>query len=137
MDEKINEDERKPKVKTMNIQTVHEKFGHMDEARTRAAAAHLGTTIVRGTLKPCKDCATRKAKQKNVHQQSDHEQSSKPNEQFFLDIATIKRRPKDKPKLYIGKQNWGIMVDEHTQMKITHFFGTKSGMIEPTCEQLQ
>jgi hypothetical protein len=83
-DEKINEDKKKPKAKMMNIQTAHEKFGHMDEARTRAAAAHLGITIVREMLKPCKDCAVRKAKQKNVPQQSDHEQSSKLNEKFFL-----------------------------------------------------
>jgi hypothetical protein len=40
----------------------------------------------------------------------------------------------DKKQVY--KNNWGIMVDEHTGTKFTAFYETKAGMIEPTCAQL-
>jgi hypothetical protein len=39
---------------------------------------------------------------------------------------------KGEPK--VTKPNWRIMVDENTNMKITHFFKAKNGMCEPTCE---
>jgi hypothetical protein len=48
----------------MNIKTAHDVLGYMDEENTRKTAKYLGIDITRGTLKPCKDCAAGKAKQK-------------------------------------------------------------------------
>jgi hypothetical protein len=53
-------------------------------------------------------------------------------DRIFLDISTIKN--KDDKRVY--KSNWRIMVDEHTELKISDFFDTKSGMVEPTCAKL-
>jgi hypothetical protein len=76
----------------MNIKTAHDALGHMDEEKTRKAAKYLGIEITRGSLKPCKDCAAGKAKQKNVPKNSDHIPSNEVNGQVFLDIATIKEK---------------------------------------------
>jgi hypothetical protein len=45
------------------------------------------------------------------------------------------KQKKDQPKP--TKPHWRIMVDERTQLKFSDFFKTKSGMVEPTCEQFQ
>jgi hypothetical protein len=37
----------------------------------------------------------------------------------------------------VNKSNWQIMVDEQTQLKITDFFKTTDGVIEPKCEKNQ
>ena len=124
------------KKKTMNIKTAHDALGHMDEERTRKAAKQLGIEITRGTLKPCKDCAAGKAKQKNVPKVSNHVPSTKVNERIYLDIASIKEKKDDKIK-NVNKPHCRIMVDEKTQMKIVDFFYAKSGMVEPTCEKIQ
>ena len=33
-----------------------------------------------------------------------------------------------------NRANWRIIVDEATGKKVSHFFETKKGMVEPTCE---
>ena len=82
--------------------------------------------------------AAGKTKQKNVPKESKHEESKENNERIFLDIATVKRQENDNNKdMKITRANWRIMIDERrTQMKVTDFLETKSGMVEPTCEQL-
>jgi hypothetical protein len=52
----------------------------------------------------------------------------------YLEIYTVKSK-KGEPK--VTKPNWRITVDESTNMKITHFFKTKNGMCEPTCELIK
>jgi hypothetical protein len=51
-----------------------------------------------------------------------------------LDISTVKDK-KGEPK--ITKNNWRIMVDESTNLKISHFYAKKDGMVEPTCELIK
>ena len=106
-------------------------FGHCDETRTRKMAKAQGFRITRGTLGPCEACAAGKAKQKNVVKKSEHIPATKSNERMFLDISSV--RAKKHLKITVTKQNRRIIVDEMTQMKWSHFFRTKNGMIEPTC----
>ena len=51
-------------TKTMSIKTAHDLLGHHDEEKTRTIAKHLGWTISKGVLPPCKDCAAGKAKRR-------------------------------------------------------------------------
>jgi hypothetical protein len=78
-------------------------------------------------------CAAGKAKQKNVPELSEHKPSTENNGMIFLDIMTIQ---KIKDGLKVTKPNWTIMVDEVTGLKFSSFCAKKSGMVEPTCEQL-
>jgi hypothetical protein len=97
----------------------------------------LGIDITRGTLKPCKDCAAGKTKQKNIPKSSEHVPSNEVNGRVFLDIATIKEKKNDEDEKSINKPYCRIIVDEQTWMKIVDFFYTKKGTAEPTCEKLQ
>ena len=64
---------------------------------------------------------------------SDHEASKIPGERIYLDISSIKGTDEYTPT---AKRHWRIMVDEATGLKFTRFFETKSGMVEPTLEQI-
>ena len=84
-------------------------------------------------MKPCKACADAKAKQKNLPTHGEHVPSKNSNERIFIDQATVKA-PKAL-KVTVTKPNWRILVDERTQLKMSDFYETKDGMIEPTCEK--
>jgi hypothetical protein len=115
----------------MSIQKAHDKLGHMSEALTRKAAKSLNWDLTPGTLEPCESCAAGKARQKNVPKNYDIPNEVKDSGRVHLDIASIKQK-KGQPRA--TKPHWRIIVDEHTQMKISHFYTTKNSMIEPTCE---
>ena len=117
----------------MSVMTAHEKLGHCSEELTRKTAKALSWELTKGSFGVCEACTIGKAKQKNVPKESDHEPSKVANERIYMDISTIKA-PEDGPK--VTKPNWHIMVDEKTQLKFSHFYETKNGMIEPTCAQL-
>jgi hypothetical protein len=118
----------------LNVQQAHERLGHCGEDLTRKTAKLMGWELSPGGLEPCQACAAGKAKQKNVSKASPHEPAKASNERIFLDIATVKS-PADGPK--VTKPHWRIMVDEKTQLKFSDFYESKSGMVEPTCEQFQ
>jgi hypothetical protein len=120
------------KVK-MSVTQAHDKLGHCGEDMTRKSAKLLGWELLPGNMKPCEACAAGKAKQKNVPKASEHVASELCNERIFLDIASIRQSENEQK---VTKPNWRIMVDEYTQLKVSDFFETKSGMVEPTCEQL-
>jgi len=121
-------------VKKVNINSAHALCGHTSEEATRATAKALGWDITRGVMQPCAACAAGKAKQKNVPKASEHIASKANAERIYMDISTIKGE-KDGPKVN-AKRHWRILVDERTQMKFSKFFTTKSGMVEPTLEQI-
>jgi hypothetical protein len=75
-----------------------------------------------------------KTNQKNVDKTSDVNKSCVPGGRVYLDISTVKSNKGD-PK--VAKPNWRIMVDESTNMEITHLFQTNNGMCEPTCELIK
>jgi hypothetical protein len=82
----------------------------------------------------CLACTIGKAKQKNVKKKSEGIKSKEPGGCVYLDISTVKDK-KGEPK--ITKKNWRIMVDESTNLKISHFYAKKDGMVEPTCELIK
>jgi hypothetical protein len=90
-------------------------------------------------VKRCKDCAIGKGRQKHVTKSSKHVISTKVGEGcIFLDIATVLEN-KDSDALIDSnrkKRYWRILVDEASQFKISDFFISKNGKIEPTCEKL-
>lgn len=117
----------------MTIMQAHSRFGHANEEATRKTAKHLGIKISQGKMGVCEGCSVAKAKQKNVTKQNEtHVKSQIFGERIFLDISTI-RAQESTP---MTKPNWRIMVDEATNFKISDFYDTKAGMVEPTCELL-
>jgi hypothetical protein len=126
------------KLKKVNIANMHGMMGHMGEDSTRAVAKHLGIQLSQGTLKPCSDCAMAKAKKKALPKDSGHAICKQVNGRIYLDLSSIKR-PKHLSKLIkvVNMPNWRLMVEEKTQLKISDFYKTKKGMVEPTCEILQ
>jgi hypothetical protein len=90
--------------------------------------------LKKGGMGTCLACTVGKAKQKNVKKRSEVNKSVVPGGRVYLDISTVKSK-KGEPK--VTKPNWRIMVDESSNMKITHFFKTKNGMCEPTCELIK
>ena len=120
-----------PRVKKVTIMEAHKQLGHMDEATTRKAAAQLGWIITRGGMKICESCAKAKAKQKKIKTQEPHEKSDDVNGRVYLDLSRIKGPEHD---LQPRRPNWRLIVDEKTAFKISHFYETKDGMIEPTCQ---
>jgi hypothetical protein len=117
----------------MNIKQAHVKYAHTNEDNVQLLAKHLGTTLTRGTLGPCEGCTLAKAKQKNVPKDhGTHIVVTDPNaKRVFLDIASIKPNANGWKS---PKPNWRMIVDEQSSLKISHFYPTKNGMVEPTCE---
>jgi hypothetical protein len=116
----------------MTINDAHDRFGHVGEETPKVMAKGLGITLKPGAMVPCEVCTTGKARQKNLPTNAEHEVAKKGKNRIFLDIISIKN--KDNKCVY--KSNWRIMVDERTELKISDFFDTKNGMVEPTCAKL-
>jgi hypothetical protein len=72
-----------------------------------------------------------KSKTENLKKKSEGTKSKKTGGRVYLDISTVKDK-KGEPR--ITNSNWRIMVDESTNLKISHFYAKKDGMCEPTCE---
>jgi hypothetical protein len=122
-------------TKTVSIMEAHRELGHMNENMTRKAAAELGWTITRGTMKVCESCAIGKAKQKNVHSKDvPNEKHAEINGRVYLDQTRIVNPRADKQPL---RPYWTILVDENTSCKTTIFTDTKSGMITPVCTKMK
>ena len=118
----------KPKLP---INLVHKILGHPDEDKTRKTAKMIGIKLIQGGLDSCDAFAAVKENQKNVPKVSSLVLSVNNAERVFLDTATIKK-PEEGPQ--VQKPNWHLIVDERTKIKISNFFETKDGMVEPTCK---
>jgi hypothetical protein len=90
--------------------------------------------LQKGGMGTCLACTIGKDKQKNVKKKSEGIKSKETGGRMFLDISTVKDK-KGEPK--ITKNNWRIMVDDITNLKISHFYAKKDGMWEPTCELIK
>ena len=73
----------KPKV--LNINDIHDKFGHVGETVLRRTIKHLGYTVT-GTLKCCDACKMAKARAKGVKKQTER-RSTIPGERMYVDIS--------------------------------------------------
>ena len=55
-----------------------------------------------------------------------------PKERIFRNLSRI-QVPDDSDLPKVPKPNWHMMVDQYSKFKITCFYKTKDGMVEPTC----
>jgi hypothetical protein len=117
-----------------SVLAAHERLGYSNEDATRAMVKVIGIKFKKRGVGTCLACNLGKAKQKNLKKASDVNKSAVPGGCVYLDISSVKSKKGD-PKA--TKPNWRIMVDESTNMKITHFFKTKNGMCETTCELIK
>jgi hypothetical protein len=113
---------------------AHECLGHSNEDTTRATSDSIGMKLRKGGMGTCLACTIGKAKQKNVKKKSEGSKSKEPRGCMYLEISSVKDK-KGEPK--ITENNWIIMVDESTNLKISHFYAKKVGMCEPTCKLIK
>lgn len=111
---------------------AHKLLGHSAEEATKASAMQLGWNLT-GVMHKCKSCQEDKAKQKAVPSKSTHIPATRAGQRFYLDLSKIKK-PTDVKS--IGKQNWCMVVDEMSKLKMSSFHSTKDGMIDPTYIQM-
>jgi hypothetical protein len=125
------------KRKEITYTVLQARLGNSNEDATRATADVIGMKLIKGGMGTCLACTIGKAKQKNVKNvknKSEGTKSKEPGGRIYLDISTVKDK-KGEPNS--TKNNWRIMVDESTNLKISHFYAKKDGMCEPTCEMIK
>ena len=124
------------KARKWSIMEAHVKYGHHNEKTTRAIAATNGVQISRGSLGVCEPCTRGKAKQKkNVPKTTDSRDNLLPTEsRMFMDLSTLRSSTGKKSAT---KGVWCMLTDQRTRVQISEMYGTKDGMVEPTCEKLQ
>ena len=116
----------------VTIEQAHARLGHIGEDAVRKIAGHIGWHITRGKLTACEACAVGKARQRNLgNHLSDLPTVVCDRRRVHLDISSIKK-PENVSRVY--KPHMRIIVVENMQLKFVHFFETKDGMVEPTCE---
>ena len=110
---------------------MHEMLAHDGtEGQMRETADHLGCEIARGAIKPSLACTVGKASQKALSTQRKEKPPEDGGKRSFLDVSTLKKRPKD--KVVVTNPNWRILCDHETGLKITEFCPKKDEMVEPT-----
>jgi hypothetical protein len=119
------------KSKTMNVETAHNRLGHMSDEATRNTARHplRWSLVQRGYMPPCESCAIGKARQANVCKHSKAEPATLDKSRAFLDCCTLKDRESNTAL----RKTWRILVIYPSQYKISDMFPSKSTtMVEPT-----
>jgi hypothetical protein len=119
---------------TYTVLQAHERLGHSNEDATRTTADVIGMKLRKGGMGTCLACTIGKAKQKNAKKKSEGNKIKEPGGRVYLDISTVKDK---KGQSKIKKNNWRIMVDKSTNLKISHFYAKKDGMVEHTCELIK
>jgi hypothetical protein len=97
---------------------------------TRAAATHLGMTLLQGALPVCESCAIAKVNQRNIPKGiSDKSKVTEFNGWIYHNLAIIKV-PEEFERVSMTKSNWHILVDKATKFKHSKFFETKGNIIK-------
>jgi hypothetical protein len=117
-----------------NITEADERLGHSHKDATRATAKAIGFDLKKGGMQKCSACTIAKAKQKNVVKICDHVESNVVGEILFLDLSSV-NPPKKGVK--IPKPHWRMIVDDATNLKISHWYDKKNEMVNPTCELIK
>lgn len=105
----------KPKV--LNINDIHDKFGHVGETVLRKTIKHLGYTVS-GALKCCDACKMAKARAKGVKKHTKR-RSTTPGERMYVNISGPFSMSLG------GSRFWLEAVDDATCMGFTYFMKTK------------
>ena len=106
---------------SMDINKMHQLFGHACEATIRRTAQYYGITLT-GNMESCVACALAKARQRNVNKETDVI-STMPAERLYIDISSIQY-----PSLG-GSKFWLLVVDHHTDFCWSYFLARKSELI--------
>ncbi len=85
-------------------------------------------------MKQCLACAIAKSKQKNICKTSTSTKADKHQGRVFLDLSKVAVSRLDGSDFELKRKWWKILVDQATEKKWSDFTGTKSGMVENTCE---
>jgi hypothetical protein len=117
-----------------NVTEAHERLGNYHKDATRATTKDIGLNLRKGGTKKCSACTIAKDKQKTVIKISDHVKSNVVGERMFLDLSSVKP-PKKGVK--IPQPRWRMLVDEETNLKISHWYAKKNEMVDPTCELIK
>ena len=141
----VSSDVKEGWTKIMNVQTLHEQLGHMNEQTCRKIAKHVGIQLTKGSLAPCEACAIAKSRQKNLPNKlkkvtfkDDTTKVDEINEMISIDLAKIGTPSnKNASDPEIRNPNWAMIHDRATGRKVSDFYQNKSMMIEPTCEKIQ
>jgi hypothetical protein len=114
-------------VQTLDINTVHNMFGHPKSQVLGAKAAEYGFTT-KNTLTFCSNCAVVKAKQKNLNKTNSNP-STELGRRIYIDISSgLKSR-------YGGANFWLLIQDDFTNYIWRCFRKAKSDLPE-TYDQL-
>ncbi len=120
----VTEEMPTKKILNTSVKRAHECLGHLGEIIIRAAATHLGITLLQGALPVCESCAIARANQRNIPKRiSDKCKATKFNGRTYHNLAKIKV-PEEFEGVTITMSNWHILVDKATNFKCSKFFET-------------
>ena len=94
-------------------------LSHEHEAATKATAKYYGVKLT-GTMGVCEDCATAKARQKNLNRGDGTKRATEKGQRLYFDISSIKNESFGKSKF------WLLIVDEVTDYCWSYFLKKKS-----------
>jgi hypothetical protein len=110
------------KARQIDINILHSRLGHANEAYTKATALSHGWKCT-GRWIVCEYCALGKSKQKTLSKANTSPAESA-GERLYLDISSIQATGLG------GSKFWCLLVDELTKMKWSFFLKKKSDQVE-------
>ena len=117
----------------INVKLAHQILGHCNKNATWKTSEYFRWKLMRGLLKPCKDCALAKAKQKNVPKEGTGEKAQEPYGRWYTDQSQLKP-PDGLPGM---RTTWSVTVDEHMKVEVSACYTAKNKFIEPFCKRVQ
>ena len=108
------------KHKKIDVNYLHRQLGHAGEALIRSTAKVFNWSL-KNTFHKCEDCATAKARQKNIGHSASNK-SKTIGERLCIDISSVKERS------FGGSKFWNLVVDEASDMKWSLFLKQKSDL---------
>jgi hypothetical protein len=106
------------KGKSVQLQDLHHKLSHVNEGCARKTAAVYGWQLTE-KFSPCEDCATAKARQKNLKKLTET-RGTVPGERLFLDMSSVKGESLG------GAKFWLLLLGDCTGMCWSFFLTHKS-----------
>ena len=106
------------KGKSVSKKTLHGLLTHVGEETSHKTADYYGWKIT-GVGEICDNCATAKARQKNL-QKSTNKKSEIAGERLFIDISSVKGES------YSGSKYWLLVLDDCTDHIWSYFLTAKS-----------
>jgi len=112
----------KPGIK-ININGLHEVFGHASEDTTKQTAKYYNLQVA-GSFSTCENCAKGKARQKNISKDKTATHTKTIGEQLSFDISSIKSVS------YGGSKFWLLVIDQASDFCWSYFLKSKSETVK-------